>query len=169
MYSHLTVLCLHGLCRLFSRNLAYYTLIHKFGGHSDSSPTPLNNDLHTPAYLTVSNPQHQRADSRRQEGMPSPTHIMHKNGLIDRAQLLLNGRDMDLMNHMSGDERRCAISGSLQTSSSMHYRFCLVQSNCQLASRLLDVLFRHCEILGKGTKGLDFATNQFQDTGWSHR
>lgn len=42
--------------------------------------------------------------------MSPTTQLVHKKALMDRAQLLLDGRDLDLMKQMSKDERRCAIS-----------------------------------------------------------
>lgn len=42
--------------------------------------------------------------------MSPTTQLVHKKVLMDRAQLLLAGRDLDLMKQMSRDERRWAIS-----------------------------------------------------------
>lgn len=42
--------------------------------------------------------------------MSPTTQLVHKKVLMDRARLLLDGRDLDLMKQMSRDERRCAIS-----------------------------------------------------------
>lgn len=100
----------HCLCRFFSRTLPYSALFRKVGGHSHDNPSPQSNGPPTPAYLTVSSPQDQQAGASPQEGMSPTTQLVHKKALMDRAQLLLDGRDLDLMKQMSKDERRCAIS-----------------------------------------------------------
>lgn len=49
--------------------------------------------------------------------MSPTTQLVHKKVLMDRAQLLLAGSDMDLMKQMSRDQRRWAISNnSISTS-----------------------------------------------------
>lgn len=92
-----------------SRTLPSSALL-RVPGHVHDTPSPLNDGPPTPAYLTVSSPQDQGAGASPQEGMSPTTQLVHKTVLIDRAQLLLNGRDRDLMKQMSRDERRCAMS-----------------------------------------------------------
>lgn len=63
----------------------------------------------TPTYLTISSPQGQRSDASPQDGMSPTTQLLHKKVLIDRSQLLLDGRESELVELTSRDDRRCAI------------------------------------------------------------
>lgn len=58
--------------------------------------------------------------------MSPTTQLVHKKVLVDRARLLLNGREVDLMKQMSRDERRCAISDHSVRPVVCVAKFCLV-------------------------------------------
>ncbi|KAJ0107676.1 hypothetical protein J7T55_010282 [Diaporthe amygdali] len=88
------------------RNLPYSALVRKLGGHAHDNPSPLSGGPQTPAYLSVSSPQNQNVNGSPQEGMSPTTQLVHRKVLIDRAQLLLDGREFELMKQMSSDERR---------------------------------------------------------------
>ncbi|KAG6365698.1 hypothetical protein INS49_007309 [Diaporthe citri] len=92
----------------FSRTLPYSAFFRRLGGHTHDNPSPRSNGPPTPAssYLRVSSPQDQRDDASPQEGLSPTTQLLHKKVLMDRAQLLLDGRDLELMKQMSRDERR---------------------------------------------------------------
>ncbi|KAI7781227.1 hypothetical protein LA080_014886 [Diaporthe eres] len=91
----------------FSRNLPYSALFRTPRGHAHNTPSPQCNGPPTPTYLAVSSPQD---DPSPQEGMSPTTQLVHKKVLMDRAQLLLDGRDLDLMKQMSRDERRATVN-----------------------------------------------------------
>ncbi|KAJ4420993.1 hypothetical protein N0V82_004035 [Gnomoniopsis sp. IMI 355080] len=92
------------------RDLPYAALARGHGGdpaYDRASP----GGPQTPGYITVSSPPNHSPDAGFQQKKLSPTtQLLHKKVLMDRAQLLMEGREMELMRQMNQEEKETAAT-----------------------------------------------------------
>ncbi|KAF3769774.1 hypothetical protein M406DRAFT_248280, partial [Cryphonectria parasitica EP155] len=94
--------------RFLNWDLPYAALVRRLGGHVQDHPSPFSPGPPTPDYIAVGLHDHPSPDPR--EAMSPTAQLVDKKVLIDRAHLLLSGRDRELMKQLTRDERRTAAT-----------------------------------------------------------
>lgn len=98
---YLTCITCH---RFLNRDLPYSALVRKPG---DSIYAHCSRGPQTPSYVTVCSPPRGQSPGGVEQGAPSPnTQLVHKKFLRDRAQLLMDGREIELLREMSQNEQK---------------------------------------------------------------
>ncbi|KAI0836847.1 hypothetical protein F5Y06DRAFT_304950 [Hypoxylon sp. FL0890] len=93
---------------LFLRHDLPYDALSSNTSHSQSSPS--NDNPATPGYLTINSPQAAASPSESRNAMSPTMQLVERKVLLDRAELLLGGREQDLMAILGEDEKRSVIT-----------------------------------------------------------
>ncbi|KAI1371945.1 hypothetical protein F4677DRAFT_449947 [Hypoxylon crocopeplum] len=89
---------------LFLRHaLPYAALVRGLGGHAQDHISPSGT---TPTYITIDDPQVGGPPSTAHNGISPTMQLVQRKVLLHRAALFIQGREQELVKHMSGEERR---------------------------------------------------------------
>ncbi|KAI1086096.1 hypothetical protein F5B19DRAFT_192631 [Rostrohypoxylon terebratum] len=85
-------------------DLPYNAFLHRPGWNCSLSPSSVGPA--TPIYIDVASPQGGTTLSSPHNNLSPTMQLIQKKLRVDRARLLLNGRERDLLTQLSGDEKK---------------------------------------------------------------
>jgi hypothetical protein len=92
--------------RFLRHSLPYEALVSSRGVQTGDHQSPFGSSPETPAFLTVNSPENNISPPVVLEDMSPTMQLVRQKVLVDRAKLLLEGREQDLMMLLGRSERR---------------------------------------------------------------